>query len=139
MEDYFTAPTFYDCILKSSEGHEFKLHQNIIAKSSAVLKTLLTTDTSKDIIKIIQLQEQKEVLGELFELIYTGRVERSERIKLVKLALAAKKYLVKDVQEACVEKLISILKVANAVEFLSLSHTSRFDNLKEKTLAFIVR
>lgn len=139
MEEYFSDPTFHDCILKSSQGHEYKLHQNILAKSSVVFRTMLTSDTSTNPLKIIQLNEQTEVLGELFELIYTGRIERSENIRLVTLALAAKKYLVQEVQEACIEKLISILKVANAVEFLKLARASGFEELKEKALAFIVR
>lgn len=142
MEEYFADPTFYDCILKSSEGHEFKLHQNILAKSSVVFKAMLTSDSDTsptDTIKCIQLMENTEILTELFELIYTGHIERSERIRVMTLSGIAKKYLVQDVQDACVEKLISILKVANAVAFLKFAHFSDFGDLKSKTLAFIMR
>lgn len=119
MEDYFDSSDFYDCIVKSKEGYEFKLHRVVLAKISDVFKAMFTTKMNEGITKEIKLEEKTEVLRELFQLIYTGKTMIYE--------------------QECLNNLICSLQPSNSIEVLIFAHINNFTNLLHKVVDYIVR
>lgn len=116
---------FTDCSVFSKDGYEFKLHRIILAKASEVFKAMLSNNMNEGITRKIKLEESVEVLTDLFCLIYSGSLKQ-EPHDFYGLLLAANKYLIVDIEKACMEKLKKSLNTEKVVEILIFSHDKEF-------------
>lgn len=137
MEEIFETSEFSDCKIISKDGHEFKLHKNVLGTCSDVFKAMLTTNMKEKITGTITLDEDKKVLQELFEMIYTGTTKQPI-VDNSALLIVANKYLITDVESSCVQILIEKLSLSNAVSTLFFAHEKDIQELKIKTISFIV-
>lgn len=126
---------FTDCVVTSSENHEFKLHRVVLANKSDYFRALLTTDMREGKTGKIELSESTNVLKNLFDLIYKGECE-GNLMDFMDLCVATKKYLMTELNGQCLLKLKEFLNVNNAVEILVFAYDND-SNLQTKALELI--
>lgn len=122
---------YSDCVIKSADGIEFKLHRVILTRRSDYFKL----NNNAEIAKNFDLPEHSDVLKNLFSFIYSGTID--ERFNGFKsLASAAKKYGIIELLKFCAKKIKATLRVDNAVELLIFA--SDFNAGMEKNILMFI-
>lgn len=125
--------SYSDCVIKSSDGVEFKLHRVILTRRSEFFKKLLKNSAVDA--TMIQFPENSEVLRNIFSFIYSGTInENFEDFK--SLATAAKKYGIIELLKFCAKKIKISLKIENAIELLIFA--SDFNAGMEKSILMFI-
>ena len=123
------------------DDQQIGAHKKILSARSPVFAAMfkhdmLETQTGKVIIKDIDM----EIFKELLHFIYYGRIsEPVNEVKARPLLLAADRYGILDLKEDCSRKLISSIRLTNAICLLIWAHTNSVDQVKEAALDAVVR
>lgn len=124
---------YYDCVIKSSDGVEFKLHRVILTRRSEFFKKLLKNSGVHA--AMIPFPENSHVLKNIFSFIYSGTIDKNfEDFK--SLAIATKKYGMLGLLKFCAKKIKFSLKIENAIELLIFA--SDFNAGMEKSILMFI-
>lgn len=109
----------------------------MLAEKSDFFRAMFTTDMKEANSKFIKLPENAQVLTSLFQLVYG--LEITENInKIMQLIIAAKKYLMLDIHQECLETLDRLVTLSNSVNVLIFCHENDLEALKQKILIYVV-
>lgn len=121
----------------TSEGKNFYLHKNILAIGSDVFKVMFRNDMKEKNESKVTISDIKyDVLQELFQFIYTGKVSNIKEIA-GELLIAAEKYCIEELKVLCEEALCNSLYRKNALEYLNLAIINRAEKLKAYIIQYI--
>lgn len=137
ISSLFFDDIFTDCTVKSSDGHEIKLHRVILSFKSEVFKAMLIKDLKEGNTKVIELPEDFKLLILLFRLMYEMEC-KGNLSDFMELAIVTRKYFMMDLHKECVQALIDFLGAINAVEMLVFAVENGIEELKEKALSCVV-
>lgn len=138
ISEWLEDDTFKDCVLKSADGDEIRVHRIVLAQVSEPFKAMLTTDMRERQTNVITLPEETHVLERLVDLVYCGAFDGNYK-DLMELSVATKKYLMMDLHEECVKKLKEFLQPSTAVELLTVAVENEFEDVQAKALKCIGR
>ncbi|XP_044731587.1 speckle-type POZ protein B-like [Chrysoperla carnea] len=133
----FETKKFSDAILSVADGREVQVHKYILAARSPVFAAMFEHEMKElkdNHVKIIDVDY--EILHELLQFIYTGKVENLE-IMADELLAAADKYDLQRLKLLCEKELCENLSTENAAEILQLADLHGADQLKTQTIDFI--
>ncbi|KAG6456273.1 hypothetical protein O3G_MSEX009656 [Manduca sexta] len=136
MENLLNNGFYSDVTMKSTEGTEFKVHKNILASRSAVLKANFEHNTIECHTNTIESPLEEDVLREVLLYIYSDKVPKINEIP-DKLLAAAEYYQLEELKMLCERPLLKRLTVQNAIEILEFADLHSADTLKQETLEFI--
>lgn len=139
MEIFYHSKEFSDCIIKSSDNGQNKLHRNILSQYSDVFKAMFTTEMKEGLTGEVQLDEDSRTLKNLFELIYIGETFYDFIQDLFALAKAANKYMIREIETLCIEELFNILLPRYVILILEFAHNYGYEDLKIKSLECIAK
>ncbi|XP_052744725.1 LOW QUALITY PROTEIN: speckle-type POZ protein-like [Bicyclus anynana] len=136
VENMLNNSLYSDVIIKSTEGYEYKVHKNILASRSDVLKAHFEHNTIECQTNIIESPLEDEILMEVLTFIYSDKAPRVNEIP-EQLLSAANYYQLSRLKSLCEEELRKRLTVENAIETLQLAELQSAETLKQLTLEFI--
>lgn len=136
FEKLLTNEEFSDITIVA-EGKSFKLHKCILSTRSNVFEAMFRNDMVEKNQGTVQIEDiRHEVLQELFQFVYTGKVNRITSIA-DDLLIAAEKYNIDGLKALCEKTMCDNLSEANALKYLKLAVTNNAQLLKSKTVNWI--
>lgn len=126
----------YDMTLKSVEGEEFKVHKNILTVRCKVLKAHFEHNTKESTTTIIETSWESKVLRDVLTFLYTGSAPGIND-EPEKILAAADFYQLEGLMSLCVETMVEMLTVENALGTLQVAVRYSVDSLRDQTLQFI--
>ncbi len=119
LGDLFTDKQLSDVKIECV-GQTFDCHQTILAARSPVFMAMFQSNMREKETKKVAIDDFKaEVVSEMLNFIYTGKVSGKDISKIAtELLAAADKYQLELLKKLCEERLCSSLKVTNCVEYL---------------------
>ncbi|KOB73665.1 Roadkill [Operophtera brumata] len=115
-----TDDSYSDFTIKSAEGVEFRVHKNVLAIRSKVLKAQFEHNTKESITNLVETQWETEVLRDVLTFVYTNKAPQiSEHPE--QLLGAADYYQLDGLKSLCEEVLIKRLTVENAIDTIQLA------------------
>lgn len=126
----------YSDVIIIAEGKSFYLHKNILATSSHVFEAMFRKMVEKHESTVEIYEIKHEVLKELFQYVYTGKVNNIKRI-VDQLLSAAEKYCIDGLKALCEETLCNDLYEDNALEYLNLAIINNAEKLKLEAIKSI--
>ena len=134
----FEDPTLSDLAFEV-EGEFIIAHSIIVAARSPVLAAMFQHDFSERHARVVIVQDTKAlVFKQLLRYIYTGKAPDIGKEDIARdLLVAADKYAVESLKEECIEILIEMTNVDNAIPILILAHPHSAPKLLQKTLPFL--
>ncbi|CAG9571618.1 unnamed protein product [Danaus chrysippus] len=136
FESLLHSESFFDVIMKSSDGYEYKVHKAILAARSEVLKANFQHNTLECQTNILESPFESATLSAVINFIYSGKIVKIDEIP-DSLLVAANYYQLKELKNLCEEALHSKLTVDNVIETLKLADLYSAEILKQKCLEFI--
>jgi len=134
--DIYNNKEFSDVVVKCGNT-KFECHQVFLATRSPVFKAMLTTNMREKINNEIQVDDIKpEVMAELLEFIYIGKVSNLDKFAL-DLFIAADKYQINSLKDLCEKKLINSLAMENCFSLLIMGDMLS-PSIKKIALKFVV-
>ncbi|XP_054163686.1 speckle-type POZ protein-like [Oppia nitens] len=120
------------------DGTELPAHKSILSARSPVFNAMFSSDMSENRENIIRIDDlTKEVIEELLNFIYSGKVTNLSKVSK-ELLSAADKYELPQLSDLCEQYLTSSLNVESAPEILVLSHLHKAVKLKSVSIEFII-
>jgi uncharacterized protein (DUF2249 family) len=123
------------------KGQEIRAHHLIVASASSVIAAMLEPNKFKEgTSKTVVIEdEEPEVFNQLLQYIYTGTFQVKENESIPELLfLAADKYLLNGLKNACERIIISKLSLENVFYFLVIAHLHSAPNLLDASLEYLV-
>ena len=123
------------------KGQEIRAHHLIVTSASSVIAAMLEPEKFKEGTSktVVIDDEEPEVFNQLLQYIYTGTFQVKENESIPELLfLAADKYLLHGLKNACERIIISKLSLENVFYFLVIAHLYSAPNLLDASLEFLV-
>ena len=112
-------------------------HRSILSARSSVFASILRQEEAKAV-KIHILDVTSDIFKMLLYYIYAGQLPiRLTQTYAQQLYEAASKYGVEDLQMECLNFLLSLVSVENAISLMVWSHLNSIEKLRDATLKFI--
>lgn len=129
FEELLTNIEFSDVTI-TAKDKKFYLHKCILSIRSPVFKLMFENDMKEKNQGLVEITDIKsEILQELFQFIYSGKVNNMKKV-VCELLIAAEKYCVEDLKEFCEETMCKNLTIENTVEYLNLAISTNAEKLK---------
>lgn len=136
FEELLTSEKYSD-VTVSAEGKSFKLHKNVLTTFSVVFDAMFRNDMKEKNQNTVEIKDIKyEVLQDLFQYIYTGKVNNLKD-KAHDLLTAAEKYCIDDLKLLCEEEMLNNLTKNNAVNYLLSAIMNNAEKLKANIIKWI--
>ncbi|CAD6208731.1 GSCOCG00003538001-RA-CDS [Cotesia congregata] len=133
----FESKKSCDVVIKVKD-ETFQAHKAILMARSEEFFKLFTVEMKESNEEFITLSDiEPKIFKSLLEFIYTDEVSDLD-VVVESLLEAADKYLIKSLKNMCVESLIKLLKIDNAVRFLFLAKRYNAPQLLTLVSEFIV-
>ncbi|XP_065226732.1 speckle-type POZ protein-like [Planococcus citri] len=130
---------FSDAIVKV-KGKEYPVFKGILAARSPVFERMFREDNGmllENTTNIVEISDfSPEVIEEMLRFIYTGKVEKLEKL-VNQLLHATDKYQLEGLMEICEDMLSKQLSKDNVINTLILAYNHNADWLKMEALQFI--
>ncbi|XP_070572131.1 BTB/POZ domain-containing protein 17-like [Ptychodera flava] len=143
LKSFYNNPTMSDITLKVG-NLSFYAHKFMLAKSSDVLQTMLTSsnwgESQQCEVRLEESEECSEKFAEFLQFIYCGKVKFSIQ-SVLPLLFLADKYNVVDLRTYCSQYMTSKVEkrsVKGAMRWLSYARKFDLDNLSGKCLEVIL-
>ncbi|XP_024871354.1 protein roadkill-like isoform X2 [Temnothorax curvispinosus] len=117
------------------DGREIKAHKAILAAQSRVFSAMFKSEMTEKRNNVKIEDMDFETVREMLQFIYTGKVEKLE--KMPNLLYAAEKYELKNLKVICEKILGTRLTIENVAKILILADLCRADYLKAQVLDII--
>ncbi|KAE8735761.1 BTB/POZ domain-containing protein [Hibiscus syriacus] len=133
-----------DIKLRPNNGPSISAHKSLLAARSEIFKNILSSDNYKaspsDAETLTLPELNIEELKALLEFLYTGDLPEDKfKEHVFTLYVAADKYEIRYLQDACERYMLNSLNASNALDILEFSDSHLNKNMKQTTLNFIVQ
>lgn len=136
FEKLLNSKEFSD-VTVTSRGKIFYLHKNILVARSDVFEAMFRNDCREKNKNIVEIDDIRyEVLQELFQFIYTGKVGNIKGI-VCELLVAAEKYCIPGLKLLCEETMCDDLYEENALQLLNFAIINNANTLKAEAIKCI--
>lgn len=126
-----------DCVFKVGRK-QIHAHKAILSARSAVFAAMFQHNMLEKLRSTVQVKDVSyDILKQIFQYLYTGKVDKIEQ-KPVDLLIAANKYCLDDLKILCEMAIQYDLNVDNAFEYLSVAESHNAPNLKSVIVEFIL-
>ncbi|XP_044593883.1 speckle-type POZ protein-like [Cotesia glomerata] len=126
-----------DVVIKVKD-ETFEAHKTILMARSEMFFKLFTVEMKESKEEFITLSDiEPEIFNSLLEFIYIDEVSDLD-VVVEDLLEAADRFLIESLKSMCVESLIKLIKIDNAVRFLSLAERHNAPQLLTHVTDFIV-
>lgn len=113
------------------KGKEFKVHKNILAAASSVMRKLFTSDMEESRTNVCKLDQfEPEVFDRFLEYVYTGKCCEDFSAYAKEIYVVADYYQIDRLKKLCQGEIHDSLDASNAVESFTLA--DRYDLLELK-------
>lgn len=119
-----------------SESKKFYLSKIVLKAHSTVLRAMITNMEEHNLVALVIKDVKSEVLNELFQFIYTGKVDPTDKL-CGDLLEAAQKYNIQGLKELCEERMSNYLSKNNVMSYLTLAVTNNAQKLKSAAIEYI--
>lgn len=120
---------------------KFKAHKVILMARNAVFASMFTCDMLEKATNEVMIEDiEPDIFKELLGFVYCGRIGSGELgfEEMVALLKAADKYSMDDLKLVCATNICKYLDVNKAADILILADQYRLDDLKKRSMKFIV-
>ncbi|KOB75502.1 Roadkill [Operophtera brumata] len=131
-----TDASYSDVTMKSAEGIQFRVHKNVLAVRSEVLRAHFEHKMRESISNVVETPWEAEVLRDVLTYVYTDKVPQVDDAP-DKLLAAADYYQLMGLKSICEEVLHKRLTVENAIDTLLLAELHSANSLRQSTLEYI--
>ncbi|KAJ8669896.1 hypothetical protein QAD02_001155 [Eretmocerus hayati] len=136
FESLLTNGKYYDLTLVVGDK-EFHVHKDILSLRSPVFSAMFEHDMQEKNKKILDIPDvEPEVMSEILRFIYAGKVESNKKLD-VELLLAANKYGIQVLQDACEVAIAQNLNADNLNDVLTIVDLCVPNNLLEPVVSFM--
>lgn len=138
FEKLLTAENSTDFAIRIGTD-EIRVHRAIIMTRSPVFQAMLEHEMKEKQQNFVVITDVKhEVMKEVVRFMYTGKVEKIDKMAL-RLLFAAEKYCLNGLKLLCERQLQKNIKERTAIEYLKIAHLCNAVDLKSKIIQFIVK
>jgi len=134
--DCLNTGQYSDFVITSRDGTEFKCHKIVLASKSRVFHAMFSAENMQEALqsqlRIVDIEPN--TLAALLKYLYTGDVDASQSAGLL---VAADKYDLQPLRQACESNLVKGLNGQNVVDLLLLADRHHAKDLKEGALQLL--
>merc|ERR1711962_166881 len=134
--DCLNTGQYSDCVITCQDGTEFKCHKIVLAPKSRVFHAMFSAENMQEAmqsqLRIVDIEPN--TLAALLKYLYTGDVDASQSAGLL---VAADKYDLQPLKQACESNLVKGLNGQNVVDLLLLADRHHAKDLKEGALQLL--
>lgn len=132
--------TYSDFTLKSSDGKEFQVHQNILAMSSTFFDKMFQGMKEKELKSVVFEDINSAILEKVLMFIYTEKTKILDYKIAFDLLYAAEKFGLDDLKLFCGNFLMEKeIIYQNAIEILAAADLHKAELLEQNCLKYIVK
>lgn len=118
--EMYKTGKFSDIILKAKD-QQFPAHKAVLASRCKVFDAMFQHDMKEAQTNVVEIEDiEPVVLGSLLQYIYTGNVDDFTIQKAMSLFPVANKYLLDELKEWCVGKMVTNMSVVNVSQLAAL-------------------
>jgi len=127
---------YSDCVITCRDGTEFKCHKIVLASKSSVFHAMLSAENMQEASqsRLSMVDIEPNTLAALLKYLYTGDVDASQSTGLL---IAADKYNLQPLRQACESNLVKGLNGQNVVDLILLADRHHAKDLKEAALKLL--
>jgi len=134
--DCLNTGQYSDFVITSRDGTEFKCHKIVLASKSRVFHAMFSAENMQEALqsqlRIVDIEPN--TLAALLKYLYTGDVDASQSAGLL---VAADKYDLQPLRQACESNLVKGLNGQNVVDLLLLADRHHAKDLKEGAMQLL--
>ena len=137
LSSFLKSEEFSDLIIKSKDMKIFKVHKMLLFARSPYFRAALINNMKEKQENIIYLPENDNLVEELINYIYTGKVKNIES-SAKELFIAADKYQLEKLKEKCIYYLFKTVRIENAIDWLTFAKYYNCEKFENHLIKFII-
>lgn len=131
-------PMLSDFTIESSDGVQFRVHQEVLSVQSDVFSAMLKENTAEKQNSFLKLVDvNKDDLYNILEFMYTGTIKDVQNCNCPNLMLLADRYDLKDLCELMEYSLSELLTIYTVLDILIVADMCNSSYLKSAALKYI--